>query len=274
MHLDSSQTFSNPPAVPWEVPLRDSGFQRAGRAYHLGGLQFAWRERWLVLSEESLDAAELHPAGDLGQPGLWKHIPWAQPSRRVFEIPAWTVGDTSAADALEDGVAARPGQLLAWALATRKGQPPPAWQPPDAVCVRSWLPPGALTVQARGCVRQGELLLTPSRWALRFPILAQLPATLSEPRRHALSALAAETQARWAMVRVAVTAGTQPAAMIAEVDFTGAPPAELLFSAGVEVLRHVVAWLVETVEVLGDPQVEIQTLSGNNNTQSKTRNIP
>ena len=63
------------------------------------------------------------------------------------------------------------------------------------------------------------------------------------------------------MVRLGVHPGAEARALVAEVDFTGAPPSELLFSAGLDVLRHVVAWLVETADVLADPSVVIGSLA-------------
>ena len=93
---------------------------------------------------------------------------------------------------------------------------------------------------------------------------------LPEPRRRALDELAAEAQRHWAMARVGVPERPSPPALLAEVDFTGAPHSELLFSAGLEVLRHVVAWLAETASAIGDPGIVIHSLApcSNNNTQN------
>ncbi len=115
-------------------------------------------------------------------------------------------------------------------------------------------------MQAKGSVRQGQCICRAGRWAIRMPVLPRLPEDLPAPRRRGLAELAADAQRRWAMVRVGVPADAGPAALVAEVDFTGAPHSEPLFSAGLDVLRHVVAWLVETAEVLVDSDIEIGCL--------------
>jgi hypothetical protein len=99
-----------------------------------------------------------------------------------------------------------------------------------------------------------------------------------------LDELVVEAQHHWAMVRVGLgndlnAAGapsSSAAPLLAEVDFTGAPHSEFLFSAGLDVLRHVVAWLVETVDVLGDPGVTIGSLAGDgcNTTAPLERRVP
>jgi hypothetical protein len=166
--------------------------------------------------------------------------------------------------------------LLHWALETRAGRVQSDWVAPAADLVDSWLPRGALTVQTAGLVRQGNLILHPARWALRIPVLPLIPAGLSDPRREALRELAAEARRHWAMVRLGFATEHGSSALVAEVDLSGAPHSELLFSAGLDVLRHVVAWLAETVAVLADPAIRIQSLDpgGLNTTNQKDRSMP
>jgi hypothetical protein len=78
------------------------------------------------------------------------------------------------------------------------------------------------------------------------------------------------------MVRVGVPKDAVPSALVAEVDFSGAPCSELLFSAGLDVLRHVVAWLAETADALGDPTIVITSLApgSDNNTHNIQRRTP
>jgi hypothetical protein len=63
------------------------------------------------------------------------------------------------------------------------------------------------------------------------------------------------------MARIGAILQGDRRALVAEVDFTGAPACQLLFLTGLEVLRHVIAWLVETAEVLTDPSLELASLA-------------
>ena len=258
------------------APLRERGFVRDGRVYRSDGLMFTASGRWFVLSEQGNGLDEQSLSRGIGQPGLWKRVQNGAPPHRIFEIPCWAVSDVPEEDRLDESGPVPFAKLLDWALETRFGRISPGWTLPDADLVRSWFPRTALTMQAKGYVRQGELVLDPARWALRMPILPQLAEDLPEPRRRALEELVGEAQRYWAMVRIGVPADTSPAALIAEVDFTEAPHSELLFSAGLYVLRHVVAWLVETADVLADPCVAIACLApgGANTTNPNERNAP
>jgi hypothetical protein len=250
-----------PLGTSWHDPLQARGFVFTGTGYEREGLRFDLAGRWLVLSEPPDPRHEFAPATGRHQFGLWK---WAQNGaapHRVFEIPSWVVARPAADDHFDDREVAPFARLLDWALESRLGRLPSAWQPPQREVVESWLPRGALTVQAKGLVRQGELTLRPDRWALGLPILPQLPNDLPEPRHRALRELLFEAQSRWAMLRFEFSAGTDQSALIGTVDFTGAPHSELLFSAGLDVLRHVVVSLVETAEVLAEASTAIASLS-------------
>jgi len=242
--------------------LRKYGFARRGQSFCKDTLAFAADGRWLLLSEEVGARGQQDYSRDLGRPGLWKTIRGGTPPRRVFELPAWAVAGPGEENGLdtESGPALFPA-LWDGAREPRLGHPPADWQPPAADLVRAWIPPGGLTVLTRGHLCQVESLLGADRWALRAPIVRQLSEALPEPRSRALADLAAEAQQHWAMVRVGVSDDTNPAALLAEVDFTGAPHCELLFSAGLNVLGHVVAWLAETASVLSDPSIEIASLA-------------
>jgi hypothetical protein len=105
-----------------------------------------------------------------------------------------------------------------------------------------------------------------------MPILPPLSGSLPQARRLALEDLFAEVQAHWAMVRFGAPPANPAAGLIAEVDFSGAPHSELLFSAGLDALIHGVARLVEIAGVLSDPSVAIASLapgSTNNTTAEK-----
>ena len=258
------------------APLREHGFVREGRVYRRDSLTFAASGWWFVLSEQANGLDERSLSRSLGQPGLWKWVRKGAPPHRIFEIPSWAVSDQPEDDRLDESGPAAFGKLLDWALETRFGRVPSGWTLPGADRVGSWIPRGGLTVQAKGCVRQGELILGPTRWALRLPVLPQLAGDLPAPRRRALEDLVSQAQRHWTMVRLGLTTDNDPNALVAEVDFTGAPHSELLFSAGLDVLRHVVAWLVETADVLADASVAIACLApgGDNNTSRAERNTP
>jgi hypothetical protein len=257
----------NAPDRPIELPpqvvlaLQGHGFLRERRLCARDGLTFAPGRRWHVVSEPPAAAGASAPSSDLGLPGLWKTVGNGLPSRRVFEFPAWVLCEQPEEERLDESGRVPFARCLDWALATRGGRAPTDWSPPPPDLLRSWLPGEALTVSARGFVRQGEIIQGPRRWTVRMPILPRLPLELPQPRRLALDELAAEAQSRWAMVRLGVPPPPAPPAFVAEVDLTGAPHSEELFSASLDVLRHVAAWLVETAEVLADPSVEIACLT-------------
>ena len=256
--------------------LREHGFVRDDRIYRREDLTFAVSGRWLVLSEPANGLAEPSLFRGMGQPGLWKWVQNGAPLHRVFEIPAWAVSDQFEDDRLDESGPAPIAKLLEWALETRCGRVPTGWLLPDLGLVKSWIPSGALTMQAKGYVRQGELIQRPDCWALRVPVLPRLAEDLPARRRRALEELVGEAQRHWAMVRIGASADTCSTTLVAEVDFTGAPHSEFLFSAGLDVLRHVVAWLVETADVLADASVAIACLApgGDNNTSSAERKTP
>ncbi len=263
-----------------------------GEFQRCDGLRLQCTPAWHTLIEDT-STPDANPAA---APGLWKTVRTRSGWERRFEIPAWAGGHTPSSD-LESTNADAPASwitLLDWALATRRGTLPPGWSPPAADWVAALLPPGALTFPARGHVRQGILVLNPARWALSAPIVPEIPDRLPHPRREALQELLLDATSRWAMVRVHPDHGQDRApqsspvagsalapaatAIVATVDFTGAPHDELLLSAGRDVLSHVVAWLVETVEVLADPDVAITAglpgLDGNPNTNPNQRRQP
>ena len=250
------------------------GFNCTDRGWERDGLFLRSHGRWFVLEDHGCKPGAVAAAGSIGGPGLWKVVRNGAPDHLVFEVPSWAVSNQAEDDLLDEAGPAPFAKLLDWALVTRGGQAPRAWRSPKAERVRSWIRPGALTVEARGCVRQGELILEPDRWALRIPILAQLAPDLDEARRRTLIELAEEGQHHWAMARVGVLVKALPSSMLAEVDFTGAPHSELLFSAGLDVLRHVVAWLAETADAVGNPKIVITSLASgiDNITHNTERN--
>ena len=268
------ETSIAPAPQPVSVPaiLGARGFARVGRSYCKDGLSFVCRGRWFAFTEQPASAEPWSLSCGMGQPGLWKWIQNGAPLHRVFELPAWVIGENPEEDRRDESGPASFDNLVDWVLASRDGTVPREWRLPDEKLVGSWLGHGALTVQSKGCVRQGDLILRPGCWALRMPVLHRLPDELPQHRRAAFTELVADAQRHWAMVRIGAPADLSPAALVAEVDFTGAPHSELLFSAGLDAIKHAVAWLAEAAEVLTDPAILIQCLASAAFTPTPTPN--
>lgn len=254
MNPDSLQTKNGLPPR-WHDALARAGFLANGEGYSHAGITFQRQGQWLQLESVS------HPAPpDLGRPGLWKRIGDGPAGQRVFEFPATAVCSDDEADWSDEAAHVSLDAFLVWAMTSARDGTIPGWQPPTRPLVESWLPHGVLTVQAGPFVRQGELILAPERWAVRIPILPVVPADLPAVRREWLAAVLGDAQTLWRLVRLGFAGGGGDLAVVAEVDFTGAPPSENLFLAGVHGVRHVVAALAETVELLADATIASQAL--------------
>ena len=180
--------------------------------------------------------------------------------RFLFELPAAAACPDAEDQALDDNEDLSPGSFLGWALACATGAIPRDWRAPAGELVASWMPPNALTVRVGPLVRQGELVLTPDRWALSFPILPAVPAGLPAARRRCLEMLARDAQERWHMIRVGLVRAADGEALVAGLDLTGAPHSEFLFLAGLDGLRQVVSWLAEIADLLADVTVTCRSL--------------
>jgi hypothetical protein len=245
---------------PLHAALAQLDFEPVADGYRRGGFLCRAEDAWLTIEDASATPPADPYRGELGQPGLWKWTIRGGQWRRVFEIPRRAISALDD-DWREDDADAAPEDFLRWALATAEGEVAPAWRPPARELVESWLPSGALTVQSGGFVRQGELVLAPAHWAVRFPLLPRVAAGLPEPRRKIFQEVIADTQADWKMIRLAFSSAPGAPAVVVETNFTGAPHSELLFLAGLDGARHVVAWLVETAEALVDPNIPTPALA-------------
>jgi len=210
-------------------------------------------------------------AVQMGSPGLWKTVLRDSGLRCVFEFPDWTLSGPEEDEWNEPEGVATLDLVFAWAKEVVHGRVPPGWHPPVAAVAQSWLRDGALTVLSRGLLRQGQMILSADRWALRMPLVEQVPGDLPPERRIALEDLLLEAQSRWAMARVGFHPQAGGTGIIAEVDLTGAPHREPLLLAALEALRSVTAWVVEPAELLADVRVEISALAlrFNNKQQGK-----
>ncbi|HOX57296.1 MAG TPA: hypothetical protein P5205_11675 [Candidatus Paceibacterota bacterium] len=259
MNFAATPTLQRAPKR-WAQALVKLGFSPAGGVWRRKEMLARIEPDWLILETAHLSckARQSNPAP--GHRGLWKRVACKHDQMLAFEIPAALIADGAEPDETMDAGEDLAGALVEWALASANGNIPRGWQPPGAELISAWLPPGALTVQAGGLVRQGESLLGPDRWALRFPILPSVPAELPPDRRRALDLLAADAQSQCRMIRVGWMEHPDGVALTAAVDFTGAPHAEYLFLTGLEGLTQAVARLVETANLLADATVTLRAL--------------
>ncbi len=258
----NAASHSSPPVLPpcWQEALARAGFAANGDGqFHQGNISFRLDGQWVQLGTVT-EPAPPEVIRDLGRPGLWKHVAEGQAGRRVFEFPASAVAAEEAVDDEVETTPITPETFLVWALTSAKDGIVPGWQAPPRKLVESWLSPGELTVQAGPIVRQGELILRPDRWAVRLLILPAVPADLPFQRRDWLRAVLSDAQTLWRLVRLGFVSEGENLAVAAEVDFSGSPASEHLFLAGVHGVRHVVATLAETVELLADASLASQAL--------------
>lgn len=239
--------YSARPPEDWQQDLVQLGFARDGEAlfWQRNGTTFQTDGRWSSLCRKC-EPADLDPLhGQLGKPGLWKLITGhtGTPSHWAFDLPPGLFAERRDDDPMNDPQSAPLLQAgLEWSLATADGKIPDNWQPPPRDEVESWLPPFGLTVQRGKYVRQGTLQWGANMLALRFPIVAQVPADLPAARLAWLREVLLDGQSRTRMARVGFT---ESGSVEAEVDLRGAPHAVLehLLITGLESLRWLVQWL-------------------------------
>ncbi len=242
----------------WTEALASRGIGWAEDQGQRGGMGLRRSGNWLSLETPALPRRAGPPEEDLEHPGLWKQVGGQNQSRSVFEFPALVA--TAEVETAEASENSSPAALLDWALATAQDQLPVGWAPPPEEFVTTWMPPGALTVRSGFLVRQGELILTRCRWALRFPILPVVAPDLPAERRQALDRLATDAQSRVRMIRAGWTKSVDGLALVAALDLSGAPHSPALFLAGLEGLTHAVASLAETASLLADVAVTLRSL--------------
>ncbi len=238
------------------------GFARAGDGFRRDGMLFRKEGRWGCF--ELVSPPPSDPLREqLGAPGLWKWVRNGERARFVFEVPSEVLINADDEDPPDQGENSPFARCLAWAETAAEAKSPVGWQPPARHLLDAWLPQKQqLTVQSGAHVCQGELIYTPTRLALRFPIVSALPADLPPARAFWLREVLRDAQDRWRMVRLGLAQEGEATAVIAEVDFTGAPggASERLILAGLDGLRWVVTWLAESVEFLCDVTVTSQAL--------------
>jgi len=260
-----TSAMSTSPTVEIPEPLARLGFTpAAGGSYERDALCLAIGPHWCVLEAQARSALVpgRAPTAALGAPGLWKLV-GAEP-RLLFALPRRVWDEAASAEASFDADITVLEHCLLWALDTAQGDVASEWQPPARAVVESWFKPELLTVVAGSLLRQGEVICEPDRFAIRFPLLPELPPHLPASRLAWLCSLLNEAQERWHLVRLGiVTDDDGLTSVVAEVDLTGVPReiAEDLFAVSLEALRWVVQWLGETTDWLADATVASELLA-------------
>jgi hypothetical protein len=210
---------------------------------------------WISLTTSAPKSRRGTRPGSFDSFGLWKTDGAGQ---LLFEVPVpvCQAVDEEHAKGLS-GICPRP--IAEWVHASLQGEVPPDWTPPARELVELWMAPGALTLQLGPLLRQIELILEPSRWALRVAIVPSVSAELPRSRMRCLQELAADAQQQWRLVRVCLVKRPEGYSLMAGVDLTGAPHSEPLFLACLDGLRHVVDWLAETADLLADVTLTLRS---------------
>jgi hypothetical protein len=243
----------------WEEILRRFGFHDANADYQMDGFAFRSDGQWITLEHAARSCAGV--AGEpMDMPGLWKDDGDAATPRRCFESPAALIQD---AETESDEPAARLTleSWLKWATGTADGVVPSNWPAPTGEQLADWVPPKSLSLQRGAFVRQGAWVLRPGRLALEFPVLFSVPGALSPARAAWLEALVREANDRWRLARFGTVPSAHGRALVARIDFSGAPYLPSLFSTGLEALKYGVAWVGESAELLADTERELAVLA-------------
>ncbi len=231
-----------PDAPAWDAVLRGLGLRPGGDGYRNRRIRFRVRSGWGTFESNGKQRSD-PLRGQLGRPGLWKLSVDARGAvRGVFELPPSLV-------ALAESDVARFEDIAGWALATAGGKTDRSWSPPAKAEIESWLPDKALTLQVGAIARQGALILDDHRLLFRFPVVHEIPRSLSAARKAWLRELLVDAQNRWRLVRIGMNGSSE---VQAQVDLSGAPhhTLEELVQIGTDALRLVVSSFVEPADFL------------------------
>jgi hypothetical protein len=229
-------------APAWGAVLQGLGLRPGGDGYRNRRIRFQVRSGWGTFESNGTQRSDAL-RGQLGRPGLWKLFLDARGAvRGVFELPPSLL-------ALAESDPARFEDIVGWALATAGGKVDKSWSPPTKAQVEGCLPDKALTLQVGAIARQGALILDDDRLTFRFPVVHEIPRSLSAARKAWLRELLVDAQNRWRLVRIGMNGHAE---VQAQVDLTGAPhhTLEELVHIGTDALRLVVSSLVEPADFL------------------------
>jgi len=230
-------------------------FRSAPAHENLRAIVTSHKANWISLTTSAPKSMRGTRPGSFDSFGLWKA---GDAGQLLFEVPM-PVCEAVAEEHTRGlpGVCPRP--IAEWVHASLRGELPPDWTPPARELVELWMAPGALTLQLGPLLRQIELILEPSRWALRVAVVPSVSAELPRSRMRCLQDLAADAQRQWRLVRVCLVKCPEGCSLMAGVDLTGAPHSEPLFLACLDGLRHVVEWLAEAADLLADVTVTLRS---------------
>jgi len=196
-------------------------------------------------------SAELNPLSGDRLTGLWKYSTAPREGKRRFDLPLSEI--TSQGPWSAEGNALL-GEALAWPLATAGGTTG-EWSPPSEAEIP--LSDSDMIVQCGRFIRHGRLLRGDHDLRIRMPIIDGLADNLDKARRQWLRALLLDAQNRWRMVRILCD---EPHCSVeAEIDLTGAPHGAIpgMMRIGTDVLRGLVSWLIDSVDLLADNTVPL-----------------
>ena len=201
------------------------------------------------------------PLRQLGKPGLWRLIRDGSGLLPVFEVPlslALSMGQRHTGSEDRESLAAA---CSTWASETAGGKLSTAWQAPSRQEAESWLDDD-LVVRRGKSIRQGELICSDERLAIRVPVLHRVPLDLAPERQAWLEEVLMEGQDDWRLVRIGLNGVNGSTTAEAEVDLTGAPHDILqeLLQIALSSLRQVVEWLMSPVDFIADASVACQAM--------------
>jgi hypothetical protein len=244
----------NPVLPKAALPTRDTFMPTSGLET-LSAMNTSRNANWISLTTSAPKSIRGTRPGSFDSFGLWKSD---GAGRLIFEVPV------AACRAVEEehggglpGIC--PGPIAEWAHASLQGKVPQDWRLPARELVELWVAPGALTLQLGPLLRQIELILEPSRWAMQVAIVPSVPAGLPRSRVRCLEELAADADQQWRLVRVCLERRPAGFSLLAGIDLTGAPHSEPLFLACLDGLRNVAHWLAETADLLADVTVTLRS---------------
>ena len=241
----------------WQAALLAAGFVRANgdrTLCHPDKLTAHLGDDWVEFACDTAPAT----SADGASPGLWKTLSSNDCTRRVAHLPLWAANNDDDSD---DPTTATPAHLIEWSVSTCKGGLPSGWRPPPRELVEAWVPSGGLSVQVGASVCQGELILSDTRWVVRF-VVCSLPSAVASERRAVLKdLLIPDAERLWRLVGFAwgITDERHEVCRVV-TDLSGAPHSESLFRIAYEACTHAVRWLAPVASHLADPKLKLRTL--------------
>ncbi len=248
----SRSTTAQAAAGGVDACVRALGFSPRGVGeYILDEMTLGIEAAWATFEMPQPLSAELNPLSGARLTGLWKYSTAPREVKRRFDLPLSEI--VSQGPWSPEGNALL-GEAMAWPLATAGGTTGEWTPPPEAEIPLS---DSELIVQCGRFIRHGRLLRGDRDLRIRVPIIDGPAYGLGKARRQWLRALLFDAQNRWRMVRILCD---EPHCSVeAEIDLTGAPHGAIgsMMRIGTDVLRGLVSWLIDSVDLLADNAVPL-----------------